>query len=144
MNKIISNFAVIAPVLALAALLLQRSLFSLSPLVIAAQAVAVGLAIWARRSFARGQFRVSAAPASGGLIKTGAFRVLRHPMYAAALLFVWAAILGHWSVANALIGIALVLVLLIRVPIEERLIQARYPEYGEYARTTKRVIPFLL
>lgn len=144
MNKIISQFAVIAPLLALAALLLQQSLFSRLPLVIAAQAVAVGLAIWARRSFATGQFRVSAEPASGGLIKIGPFQVIRHPMYTAALLFVWAAILGHWSTANAFIGVALVLVVVIRIPIDERLIQARYPEYAEYARATKRVIPFLL
>lgn len=144
LDKLIARFAVLAPVVALALLALRHSLFSRSPFVIAAQLAAVGLAVWARRSFKAGQFRAVADPAAGGLIDSGPFRFIRHPMYAAALLLVWAAILGHWSVTNALIGFVLTLLIGMRMPIEERLVQARYPEYADYARRTKRVIPLLL
>jgi protein-S-isoprenylcysteine O-methyltransferase Ste14 len=143
-SRIVARLAVLAPVLAILALALLHSLVSRSPLVIAAQAAAVGLAIWARRSFAAGQFRVTAGAAPGGLIKIGPFRFIRHPMFTAALLFVWSAIIGHWSAASALIGLGLTLAIAIRIPVEERLVCARYPEYADYARATKRCIPFVL
>jgi protein-S-isoprenylcysteine O-methyltransferase Ste14 len=44
---------------------------------------------------------------------------------------------------NALIGSGLAVVIALRIPVEERLVRARYPEYDGYARATKRLVPFL-
>jgi hypothetical protein len=104
------------------------NLFSSSPFVIAAQVAAVGLNVWARRSFQEGTFRVSAAPAGTSIIRRGPYRVIRHPMYSAALLFIWAAVVSHVSVLTLTIGIAATVVAIGRVIAEERLLRAQFPE----------------
>jgi len=119
------------------------NLFSSSPLVIAAQVAAVALNVWARRSFPTGAFRVSAAPGGTATIRRGPYRFIRHPMYAAALLFVWAGVLGHASVLTLAIGAVVTAVALARVVAEERLLRAEYPDYGDYARTTKAFVPYV-
>jgi protein-S-isoprenylcysteine O-methyltransferase Ste14 len=144
MEKLTQRFGVLAQVAVIVILAVRGELLSDSPFVIGAQVAAVALGIWSRRSFAAGQFRVDATPAEGGIIRTGPYAAIRHPMHAAGLLLVWASILGHWSPASALIGIAFVAVMAIRIPAEERLLAARYPEYAEYRRTTRRLLPFVL
>ena len=64
---------------------LTGNLFSSSPFVIAAQVAAVLLNVWARTSFKKGTFRVTAAPSGTSVITRGAYRLIRHPMYSAAL-----------------------------------------------------------
>ena len=118
-----------------------RNLFASSPFVIVAQTVAVGLSVWARRSFRPGTFRVTAVPGAESIIRSGPYRFVRHPMYSAALLFIWAAVLSHWSVVTAAIGIAVTVVIVARVIAEERLLCDWYPEYRNYARSTKALVP---
>ena len=144
MMNLISRFALPIVVLAILVLLVRNSLLSSSPFVIAAQLLAVALSVWARASFGTGQFRVTAEPSEGGLLNRGPYRIIRHPMYAAAMLFIWASILGHWSLVNAIIGLAVTGVTAIRIVKEEQVLRQRYPEYSEYSRNTKQVIPYLL
>ena len=119
------------------------NLFSLSPFVIAVQAVAVGLNVWARISFQSGTFRVTAAPGGASIITHGPYRFIRHPMYSAALLFIWAGVASHLSVLTLAIGIAVTAVGVARVIVEEQLLRAEYPEYLDYSRSTKALIPFV-
>jgi len=119
------------------------NLFGSSPFVILAQAAAVGLGVWARRSFQKGTFRVTAGPSSSSIIRRGPYRFLRHPMYSAALLFVWTSVVGHLSVLTLAIGIAVAAVVIARVIAEERLLRAQYPEYRDYTRSTKALVPYL-
>jgi len=130
--------------LAIAALAGLQSLFSPSPFVIAGQVAAGALAIWSRRSFAKGSFRITASPAAETILRRGPYRFVRHPMYAAATFFVWSSILGHWSLVNAAIGGAVLGVLALRIASEERLLRAHYADYSQYAQSTKCLIPFLL
>jgi protein-S-isoprenylcysteine O-methyltransferase Ste14 len=130
-------------VAAIVVLAVTGNLFSSSPFVIAAQIAAVGLNVWARRSFQEGTFRVSAAPASTSIIRRGPYRVIRHPMYSAALLFIWAAVVSHASVLTLTIGIVVTVVAIVRIIAEERLLRTRYPEYHEYTRSTKALVPYL-
>jgi protein-S-isoprenylcysteine O-methyltransferase Ste14 len=119
------------------------NLFSWSPFVIAAQVVAVGLSVWARRTFQDGSFRVTAAPGSASLITRGPYRFIRHPMYAAALLFVGAGVVSHASVVTLAIGIAVAAVIVARVIAEDRLLRAQYPDYADYAHSTKALVPYV-
>ena len=142
----LSRWSTIAPVvvvLMLVTLGVRHSLFSSSPTVILPQGLAVALSIWARRSFQRGAFSTSASPAGPTLIANGPYRIIRHPMYTAALLFIWSGILGHWSAVNALIGLIATATAAIRITVEERLLRARYADYAEYASRTKRFVPFI-
>jgi protein-S-isoprenylcysteine O-methyltransferase Ste14 len=64
-------------------------------------------------------------------------------MYAAALLFVWAAVISHLSGLTLAIGMACTGLAVARVFAEERLLRARFVEYPEYARSTNALIPFV-
>ncbi len=64
-------------------------------------------------------------------------------MYAAVLVFIWAGVASHVSVLTLAIGIAVAAVVIARVIVEERLLRAKSPEYLEYSRSTKALIPFV-
>ncbi len=61
-----------------------------------------------------------------------------------ALIFFWASILGHWSLVNALVGLSATAVIAVRIGVEERLLSDRYPDYGDYAGRTKRLVPYVI
>jgi protein-S-isoprenylcysteine O-methyltransferase Ste14 len=68
----------------------------------------------------------------------------RYQIYAAILYFLWAGIAAHPSKVSAAIGLLASLMTAVRMIAEEKLLVRTYPEYREYARTTARVLPFLL
>jgi protein-S-isoprenylcysteine O-methyltransferase Ste14 len=140
---ITSPLALAFVVVGLVVLAATGNLFSWSPLVIAVQIAAVALNVWARTSFETGTFRVSAAPGGRSIMRRGPYRVIRHPMYAAVLLFAWAGVTSHASAFTLVIGVALTAVIVARVIAEERLLRAAYPDYDAYARTTKALVPYL-
>ena len=105
------------------------------------QAAALLLMVWARITFGMRSFHAAANPTAGGLVTTGPYRFVRHPIYAAILLFLGAAIAAHPLWRNAGLGLIIVAALLVRMLSEERLVVERYPEYAEYARRTKRLLP---
>lgn len=120
------------------------NLISPSPYVIAVQAGAIALSVWARRSFPKDSFRVVANPGASSIIRRGPYRSIRHPMYSAALIFIWAAVLSHLSPWTLVLGLVVTSVVGARVVVEERLLRQRYPEYEGYARATKALIPFIV
>lgn len=140
----ISKSALLITILAILYLLISKNLFSLSPFVIACQVLAVALSMWARRSFQARQFSIHAEPSEGNLLLTGPYRVIRHPMYASAMLLIWSSILGHLSIVNVVTGLVVTGVIIVRVVDEEKLLKARFPDYMEYSRKTKRIIPFVI
>jgi protein-S-isoprenylcysteine O-methyltransferase Ste14 len=120
-----------------------HELLSPSPWVIGPQLAAVSLMIWARITFGRRSFHLAANPTAGGLVTTGPYGVIRHPIYSSVCLFALAPTVAYWSVsAVALFGLILVGGLL-RMHCEESLLRQRYPEYAEYAATTWRMIPYV-
>jgi protein-S-isoprenylcysteine O-methyltransferase Ste14 len=144
MMKSISKFALLILIVAIMYLLISGNLLSPSPFVIAAQLGAVLLGIWARRSFQAGQFSIHADPKEGQLLRTGPYQFIRHPMYAAALLLIWSSILGHASLINAVMGVIVTGVIVIRIATEEQFLRTRYPDYAEYSRKIRRIIPFTI
>lgn len=141
--KFISLTGFLILVLILAYLLKTHSLFGHEPISIGLQVVAVLLMLWARVTFGRRSFHAAAEPTAGALITSGPYRYLRHPIYAAILLFMLTGIVANWTLTNALLSLAVIAAVLMRVIAEERLLRARYPEYAEYSRRTKRLIPFV-
>jgi len=130
-------------VAAITALGVTGNLFSSSPFVITVQVAAVVLNVWARASFQRGTFRVTATPGAASPITHGPYRFIRHPMYSATLVFIWAGVASHLSILTLAIGISVTGVCIVRVIVEERLLRAKYPGYVDYSRTTKALIPFV-
>jgi protein-S-isoprenylcysteine O-methyltransferase Ste14 len=100
--------------------------------------------IWARMTFGGRSFHAAANPTAGGVVTSGPYGFVRHPIYAAALLFTWTGILSHFSMMNLVLGMCVVTGVGLRIAAEEKLLVERYPEYKEYAKRTKRIIPFLI
>lgn len=139
----VSYVALLLMALAIAGLVLRGAFFSLPPLALVAAAAAAALMLWARLTFGQRSFQAAANPTAGGLVTTGPYRYIRHPIYTAVCLFGWAGILAHWSALNVLLGILLLAGAVARMLCEERLIMELYPEYRAYAQATKRMLPYV-
>src|SRR3954447_3646445 len=137
--SIIGYFGMIGGLLGLLA---TRNLFSSAPIVIALQVVAFLLFLWARITFGRRSYHVVANPTDGGLVTSGPYRYIRHPIYAAMCLFTLAGVAGHWSWSSGMLGGLVLACAVTRIVCEEALVAARYPEYAKYAATTWRMIPY--
>ena len=143
MMKIISKFALPISILVGLYLLITGNLFSIN-LFLVVQVLAIALMPWARRSFQPGQFNIHAEPKEGQMISSGPYKYIRHPMYASALVIIWSGVLGHFSYLNFVIGVIVAVVISIRIMIEEQNLRAHYPEYSDFSRKTKMIIPFII
>jgi protein-S-isoprenylcysteine O-methyltransferase Ste14 len=143
MLKMVSLLGLLLMIAALVGLYMTGNLLSVRPIAIALQVLAVALMVWARLAFGRRSFHASADPTAGGLVTTGPYRYIRHPIYTAACLFGLGGIVAHWSLLSVSLGVLLFLGGLARMLCEERLVKQSYPEYVEYSKATKRMIPFV-
>jgi protein-S-isoprenylcysteine O-methyltransferase Ste14 len=77
-----------------------------------------------------------------GLVTRGPYRLVRHPLYLGELVALLGIVIGadRWWLALPVWMAGLVLQLL-RTGYEERSLRTVFPEYGDYAAHTKRLIP---
>jgi protein-S-isoprenylcysteine O-methyltransferase Ste14 len=77
-------------------------------------------------------------------VTTGPYAHIRHPIYAAAIYLTWAGALTNFSSISVSLAVIASAGLAVRMIAEETLVVVRYPEYADYARKTKRVLPYVL
>jgi len=142
--KSLSLLALVGLAACVVGLYLNNSMFGSGPVTIAIQVIAALLMLWARLTFGIRSFHGSANPTAGGLVTTGPYRYIRHPIYAAILYFFWAGIAAHLSLVTVAVGLLATVFTAVRIVAEEKLLVTMYPEYGEYARATMRVVPLVL
>ena len=118
------------------------------PLAIAGCALmATGMPLrwWSVRTLAQ-FFTIDVAIREGHrIIRSGPYRLLRHPSYTGALMTFWGfgLGLGHWS-SLLIVALPVTAAFLWRIRIEERVLADAFPvDYPAYARETKRLIPYL-
>ena len=141
MLKTLSLAGYLGMMAGLLGLLWLHSLFSRSSVVIAAQAAALLLFIWARITFGRRSFHLAANPTEGGLVTVGPYRYIRHPIYTALCLFTGAGAAAHLSWKTALAFGPILTCAVLRIFCEETLVTLRYPEYHQYAARSWRMLP---
>ena len=79
------------------------------------------------------------------LIKRGAYRYIRHPLYGSLLLFGWGVFLKEPSFFSAIVTAAASMFLVVTAKVEEgENIQKFGGEYVTYMKETKMFIPFLI
>ena len=99
------------------------------------------LAVWAGRALGRALTPYPEPAAGGDLAAGGPYRVVRHPIYAAGILF-----LGGYALVTgplALVPLAVLApVWALKASVEERYLRARYDGYADYARRVRwRLVP---
>jgi len=128
----------------LAFLVITKRFFSHSPIVIAIQVAGLLVIVWARITFGTRSLHVGSDATAGGLVTTGPYRFVRHPIYAGAMLLLVGTLVAHHDV-YAVVAVACVAAgLVVRLIAEERAVVRTYPEYAEYAKRTKRLVPWVL
>jgi len=81
---------------------------------------------------------------TSALVTAGAYRYIRHPMYAALLYLAWGAFLKDVSaISTLLVGGASVALLLTALRDEAECRQYFGDDYTRYMRVSKRFIPFV-
>jgi protein-S-isoprenylcysteine O-methyltransferase Ste14 len=81
---------------------------------------------------------------TSNLITTGAYRYIRHPLYASLLLLSWGVLLKAVSLPTLLVAAVATASLVATAKAEERENLARFgPAYKDYVARTHRFIPFL-
>jgi len=83
-------------------------------------------------------------PAEGAvLVETGPYRIVRHPMYAGAILMA----LGWALLARGLLTLGWAVILFaffdLKTRREERWLGERFPAYAAYRRCVRKLIPFI-
>ncbi|HKI85480.1 MAG TPA: methyltransferase [Thermoanaerobaculia bacterium] len=128
---------------ALVALFYLHHLFAHSPYLLGLQIGAVVLMIWARVTFGLRSFHAAASTSKGELVTRGPYRYWRHPIYASIIYFVWVGQIEKPTAISLALAAVVTLGLFSRMLIEERFLTEAYPEYTEYKRFAKRLIPFV-
>ncbi|MFG2843777.1 methyltransferase family protein [Kitasatospora sp. NPDC048296] len=109
--------------------------------------IAAGLALraWGMRTLGRYYTRTLRTVDTQHVVRTGPYRLIRHPGYAGSLL-VW----GGYALGTAGWAAALVVVTLLlgaygwRIAAEERLLLSAFgPAYAQYRTVSKRLVPFV-
>ena len=124
-------------------LIFNNYIISKNPLTIIIQLFSFCLMIWARITFKSRSFHLTADPTKGGLVTNGPYRWLRHPIYAAVIYFSWACLIAFPEIEVLLAVLIITVGLFTRMILEEKALNKAYPEYAEYSKRAKRLIPFI-
>jgi protein-S-isoprenylcysteine O-methyltransferase Ste14 len=97
--------------------------------------------VWARRHLGANWSQAVTVKEGHELITSGPYALVRHPIYTAGCVFVWAGALAHLSLSSAALSLVILAGALTRMRLEERSLLQRYPEYRDYAARTSRMVP---
>ena len=79
------------------------------------------------------------------LVKRGAYKYIRHPLYTSLLLLGWGAFFKDPSILSAIFAVAASAFVIATARIEEKENLKRFgDDYAVYMKTTRMFIPFLI
>jgi protein-S-isoprenylcysteine O-methyltransferase Ste14 len=135
---------VLVQVACLVALTLSGQVVSRTPVALSVQVAGVILALWAITTLRIGHFNVTPTVVPGSpLVRRGPYRYIRHPMYAAQLIFFLPPILERLAPFQIVVWVALLIVLLAKLRFEEDQLAAHHPDFLAYRHSTWKLLPFI-
>lgn len=108
------------------------------------QGCGLALRVWSMRTLGAFYTRTLRTAQNQHVVDTGPYRVIRHPGYAGALL-VWIglALASRSAPATSVVAALMGRAYQRRITAEETLLRQALPEYGNYSRRTKKLIPLV-
>ena len=83
-------------------------------------------------------------PLDNALLRTnGIYSVVRHPMYLSVILLVIGGTLYLQAYLTVIPDMIAIIFLIYKISFEEKRLNEKYPEYAEYQKKTKKLIPFI-
>lgn len=80
-------------------------------------------------------------PEARGLVTRGPYRLVRHPVYLGELGVCAGLVIGAPTIWNVACAAVILAAQIVRMGLEERALEAEFPEYADYARRTARIVP---
>jgi protein-S-isoprenylcysteine O-methyltransferase Ste14 len=119
------------------------SVFPENIYVLIIEAIATLIGVWAVLAMKLHTVTVLPSVKKGGqLCTSGPYRVIRHPMYTAVLLLLLGLLLNNYSHIGLVVFIIVLVDLIVKMNVEEKILLAHYTDYKNYMTKTKRIIPF--
>jgi len=78
------------------------------------------------------------------LVTAGAYKYIRHPMYFAVIITMFAPLSNSFNFTNLIISSILIITMFLKAKKEEYLWHIESIEYKSYMKNTKMIIPFVL
>jgi protein-S-isoprenylcysteine O-methyltransferase Ste14 len=100
--------------------------------------------IWALYSLTYLGRRFSIVPEARGLVTSGPYRFVRHPIYLGEIVAGFGLVLPTFFSLHLLVFAIFLGAQALRTYFEERVLRTTYPQYEAYVRHTRRLIPFVL
>ena len=111
----------------------------------AAWVMSAGIGVWIWSTWTlKKSLTASPRLKTGAKLQTrGPYGMVRHPMYAALLVFCAGFSIADNSLFGWMLWTSLAVVLLIKIYYEEQILRQNFPEYEAYANKVKRLIPYV-
>ncbi len=124
--------------------LFMARLEGLIPLAIIPMLLGILLGLWAMAVMLPAGFNIRPEPHEDArLVRNGPYAWIRHPMYSSVLLVCLGLVSSNTQTLGWLSWLALLLVLMLKLRYEEQLLSQRFPDYQDYMRQTRRLMPFV-
>ena len=138
--------AIVACVAATAGVVALRGPSDEVPLsmLIVGEAVALVSSVWLLASVLALGRCFGILPEARGLVTRGPYRLVRHPVYLGELGVLLGLVIGAPTVWNLVCAAVIVAAQVVRMGLEERALEAEFPEYATYAQLTPRLAPWRL
>jgi protein-S-isoprenylcysteine O-methyltransferase Ste14 len=110
-------------------------------LVVVGDLVALAAWVWLLVSFVTLGRCFGLLPEARGLVTSGPYGLVRHPVYLGEFCAVGGLLIASPTVRNLALAVAFVAAQAIRMRMEERALTEEFPEYASYANRTPRLLP---
>ena len=139
-----STVLVSVQLICIAVLVVKGPVIPQQPWPLIVMCAGVALIVWAVAKIRFYNLRIEPEVAEQArLITSGPFRFIRHPMHSGGTLIGLAWVWDEFSPLRLFVFVILFIDFLVKLHYEERLLTERFPEYLDYKKRTKRLVPLV-